>query len=196
MHKNLPILGALTMAVLGAAPAGAAIVFSEIQIGGSLAGGATSATGAMDIDFSFPNALVGDPTAPTRDGTLTISFIVTGTAGERLTKDILSILGAVEGRGLIQFSEIVEDLTPGNQGQIASLNMTINTGNPPPRSSEITFSRSTSMIKVTKTVSLAAEATTSLSIANVSLIEQTFVPTPGALALSALGLLGVCRRRR
>jgi hypothetical protein len=178
-------------------PASAAIVFSNISVGGTLSAGWSNLTGLNYIDFILPNALVGDSTDPLRSGTLSITFDVTGTAGEQLNKDILSLLGGVEGSGVIRFSERVDDLTVGNQGTIATLALTIDTTNPPPRFADIVFSRATSKLRVTKTFDIEAkDATAGPDTANVSLVEQVFVPTPGAIGLAALtGLAGLRRRR-
>lgn len=191
--QKITIAGLIGLAAMAGHAAGA-VTFSNVVIGGSLSGGSSFQTGATDIDFSFPAALVGDPVAPLRNGTLEISFIVEATAGEILDRDILSLLGSAEGRGLIEFSETVEDLV--SPGQIASFNMTISSGNPPPRDAIIVFSRASSKFKVTKSVTLSAIESTSLSLASVALIEQNFVPTPGAAGVMVFGGLAALRRRR
>ena len=60
----------------------------------------------------------------------------------------------------------------------------------------INFSRPSSSIKVKKTLVLSALDTQALDLANVSLLEQRFVPTPGALALLGVGTIVAMRRRR
>lgn len=197
MRRALALACVIGAAAATAAPASAAIVFSNVSIGGTLAPGSSFFTGVNDIDFVFPNALVGDVVDPLHFGTLTISFDVTGTAGEQLNKDILSILGGVEGTGLIRFTEKVDDLTIGNQGTIATLAMTIDTTNPPPQFAEIVFSRATSTLRVTKTFDIEAkDSPAGLDTASVSLVEQTFVPTPGVIGLACLtGMAGLRRRR-
>lgn len=197
MRRGLGLACVIGVAAGAAAPASAAIVFSNVSIGGTLSSGSSFFTGLNDIDLVFPNALVGDATDPLRFGTLTISFDVTATAGEQLTKDILSILGGIEGNGKIFFTERVDDLTVGNQGTIASLTMMIDTSNPPPRFADIVFSRATSTLRVTKTFDLDGKnATSDPDTASVSLVEQTFVPTPGVIGLVCLAGMAGLRRRR
>lgn len=182
--------------VAGAATsASAAIVFSNIQISGSLAGTPTVTQGTSDIDFSFggTSATVGDPVDPLRFGNIVITFNVDSTSGP-ITLDVASILGATTGSGVIIFNEIVEDR---NTGQIlAARNMTIDASNPPPRNLDIVFATGSTSFKVKKTFFLYAPATQALDVANISLVEQRFVPTPGALALLGLGGLVAGRRRR
>ena len=194
MRTLRALVGAAALATVPLS-ASAGLVFSDVEVGGSLSSDFVVRPQARDIDFEFPFGFVGDVTDPIRDGTLTISFIVTGTEGEVITKDILSVLGAAEGRGLIQITETVEDLA-GGQGQIASLFMNINSGNPPPRDAEIVFTSGSTKIKVTKSIALSAIATSGTSLASVSLIEQTFVPAPATVFVAALAGLAGMRRRR
>ena len=180
-----------------AASANAGITFSDFQFGGSLAGGAQAFAGAIDVDLVFPLATVGDPVAPVRSGIITMTFLVDTTEGEKLNLDVLSILGAVAGRGTIIFNEIIEDREAGHEGEIlASASVTLSTSNPPPQFTNIVFNRASSSFKVKKTIILSAEDGEGLDLAGIALIEQTFVPTPGSLALLGLGGLVTARRRR
>jgi hypothetical protein len=59
------------------------------------------------------------------------------------------------------------------------------------------MSRASSSFKVKKTIILSAvDNDSQLDLAAIALIEQTFVPTPGSLALLGLGGLITARRRR
>lgn len=191
-------LGCVLVASAGLAQsASAAIIFSNVVISGSLSTGATAVPGPNDIDFTFGTngAQVGDATAPVRSGNLIITFNVDSTDGP-LTADILSLLGAVSGSGVVIFNEVIEDRTPGSQGIIALADHVVNVQNPPPVNRVINFSRPSSSIKVKKTLVLSALDTQALDLANVSLLEQRFVPTPGALALLGMGTIVAMRRRR
>jgi hypothetical protein len=125
-----------------ASSASAALIFSNVNITGSIAGTPTVTTGVSDIDFSFGGnaGTVGDPVAPLRSGNIVITF------------DVLSTSGAIT----TDFANF----------------------------------------KVKKTFFLFAPDTQATDIANVSLVEQRFVPTPGSLALLGLGGLVASRRRR
>ncbi|HZH99238.1 MAG TPA: hypothetical protein VEX38_09725 [Fimbriimonadaceae bacterium] len=61
--RNILKLGfgaALAVAVSAAHAADTALQFLNIDISGSLARGATARTSGNMVDFSFPNAIVGD----------------------------------------------------------------------------------------------------------------------------------------
>jgi hypothetical protein len=174
----------------------AAITFSNITIGGSLSTGAFAVPGATDIDFvfPFPAGTVGDPVNPVRAGNIVITFDVDSTIPQ--TADILSILGTTQGSGRIVFNEVVEDRTPGFEGIIASTSVVIDANNPPPVDFTLNFSRPSSSFKVKKTIFLFAPDTQAIDIAQVGLVEQRIVPTPGALGLMAAAGLLTARRRR
>lgn len=197
MKKTTLSLAFVVAALAGSAgTASAALIFSNVSVTGSVASPNAVATGPNDIDFTFtsPGGLVGDPVAPIRSGNIVITFNVLSTEGA-ITMDIASILGAAVGSGTIIFNEIVEDNTTGQI--LASVNLTINAQNPPPQSLSIPFSSPSSNFKVKKTLFLyAPDSQAPIDLAQVGLIEQRFVPTPGALALLGLGGLVAARRRR
>lgn len=196
MGRNIA-LAIVMVAGAAASSADAAIIFSNIRITGSLASGGQAVQGANDIDFVFANnsAQVGDATAPVRSGNIVITFDVDSTDGP-ITSDVLSILGAIQGSGLVIFNEVIEDRTPGNVGIIAMASHTLNAQTPPPQNRVIDFIRPSSSFKVKKTLVFSALDTQALDLANVSLVEQRFVPTPGALALLGIAGLSLARRRR
>lgn len=193
MLKSALSFGAL-LAV--SATAHGAIVFTPLQVAGSLGAGSTAATGTNDIDITIPGDTggVGDGYA-TRAGSVTYTFDVLGNAGEVFGRNIFSFLGAVAGNGQIAISVTVDDLV--NPGQIASQNILVNAGSPPPAALDFTFSRASSNIRVTTTLQMSAPDTAGFEFANASLIEQRFlIPSPGALAVLGLGGFAALRRRR
>lgn len=197
MKKTTLSLAFVVAALAGtASSASAALIFSNVSVTGSVAAPNSVTTSADNIDFTFtsPGGVVGDPVAPTRSGNIVITFNVLSNSGA-ISTDMASILGATLGSGIIVFNEVVED---NNTGQIlAAVNLTINANNPPPQSLPINFSTPSSNFKVKKTLFLyAPDSQAPVDLAQVGLIEQRFVPAPGALALLGLGGLVATRRRR
>lgn len=189
-------------AVIGAlgavAAAQADLVFSGIVVGGSLSGGNTVTTSPIDIDVSFPSATVGDPTDPTRAGTITIDFDVTATSPLASDSVLISVLGALSGSGLITFSETVTDITdPGNPVVIGQRDVVLDDNAQLPWNSTLTFDYASANLHVSKTLLLDAPDTAGLDLANVSLVEQTFteVPEPASLGLVLFGALVGLRRK-
>lgn len=198
MRTNLvPVVAAMTL--LSGSALGA-MTFSNFQVTGSLVNaplpGAVITTGVDDVDFSFifPAATVGDPVAPRRAGNIIITFNVD--SDTPITADVLSMLGAVQGSGFIVFNEVIEDRTVGFEGIIASTSIIVNANNPTPVQQTIEFDRPTMSFKVKKTLFMSAADTEVFDIAQISLIEQKMVPTPGALALAGLAGALAFRRRR
>ncbi|MDX2119175.1 MAG: hypothetical protein SFY96_13425 [Planctomycetota bacterium] len=194
MRRTITTL-ALAAAAGIAATANAGVTFSNVNITGTLAAGATWATGGAgdDIDFSFPSALVGDG-QNLRSGVITITFIAKSDTALNLDKLGLSILGGLLGSGTIIFNEVVEDLV--NPGIIATYGVTLNSASQLPHTADIHFSRESTMVKVKKTLILSAVDTQAFDLAGVALVEQKLVPTPGAAALLGMGVLAMGRRRR
>ena len=186
---------ALAAAAGFAASANAGVTFSNVTITGSLASGAAWFAGAAgdDIDFTFPSALVGDGQTA-RNGVITITFIAKSDTALTLDKLGLSLLGGLLGSGTMIFNEVVEDLVA--PGIIATYGVTLNSSTPLPHTADINFSRSSTMVKVKKTIILSAVDTQAFDLAGIALVEQKLVPTPGAAALMGMGVLVMGRRRR
>ncbi|QYU66056.1 PEP-CTERM sorting domain-containing protein [Leptolyngbya sp. 15MV] len=179
------------LAAAGSASAG--IVFSNVSVTGSLSTGATFTTTATDIDFSFPNAIVGD-VAPTRQGNIVITYEARSAAGSGpVNLNVLSILGALSGSGQIFFNEVIEDIITGNI--LATFNVALSSNAQLPYTAPISFPDN-SAIKVKKTLTLVAPDTAGLDLAAVNLIEQKLVPTPGTLALAGVAGMALAYRRR
>ncbi|MGE0481384.1 MAG: hypothetical protein AB7Q17_13025 [Phycisphaerae bacterium] len=180
---------------LAVSTANAALTFSNVMVHGSLSSGASFTPGTDDIDFQFPNAFVGDGTDPERRlGNIIITFEATSNMGA-IDRDLVAILGALDvaGSGTIYFNEVVEDLVV--PGVIAAYNRVLDDNTDLPLTDTILFSRPTTRFKVKKTLVLTAVDTPAIDLANVSLVEQRFVPEPAALALLMLGL-PLMRRNR
>lgn len=190
----------LGTAILGiAGVASAQITFSNITFSGTpqLIAGASFFTGATDIDFVLPNAVVGD-FQPLRQGLVTITYEATSVTPMVMDEMVLTVLGGLSGSGLVQFSEVIEDMVfPGFIGSLGPI--TVNSNSQFPWSGNIHFSRSSTHIKVKKDFFLIAQPDTQeLDLARISLVEQNLVvvPEPATMAAMGLGLAGLLARRR
>jgi hypothetical protein len=92
------------------------------------------------------------------------------------------------------FNEVVEDLVA--PGIIATYGVTLNSSTPLPHTADINFSRSSTMVKVKKTIILSAVDTQAFDLAGIALVEQKLIPAPGVAALMGMGVLVMGRRRR
>ena len=192
---NRCVAGSILLAVAGTVgSASAGVIFSNIEIGGSLAAGAVAIPGTGEIDFIFPAATVGDTVDPLRSGNIVITYEATGTDGDSFNSMLAFILGALSGSGQIFFNEVIEDMNGG--GVIGSYNANITDNSQLPFYDTINFSKSSDHIKVKKTFVLDAIDTAAFDLANVSLVEQRLIPTPGSAALMGASVLPVFRRRR
>lgn len=170
-----------------------AIVFSNVNIAGSLAAGSSFTTGPDGISFVFPDAQVGDPVDPIRSGNIVITYEVEGTDGESFSEMLLAVAGALSGSGMIFFNELVEDLAGG--GVIGSYNTILTDNTQLPLNTAFDFSQSSSHIKVKKTLVLAAVDTNAFDLAQVTGVDQ--LPTPGSVSLLAgAGVVAMVYRRR
>jgi hypothetical protein len=182
-----------------AATSSAVITFSNVNFAGSapLISGASFATGATDIDFTLPNAIVGDFQV-LRQGTITITYEATSPTAIVMDQMVLSVLGGLLGSGQVQFSEVIEDLvTPGVIGVLSPVTVTSNSQLP--WTGNIVFSRASNHIKVKKEFFLIANPDTqALDLARISFVEQNLVtvPEPASMIGLGLGLSAIIARRR
>jgi hypothetical protein len=190
---------ALAAATGLAASANAAVTFSNISFTGpsGLVGTPVVTTSANDIDIAFvANAgVAGDPTSLYNPITpVVVTYDVSSDSGP-ITASILSLLGAALGSGSVNVQTQIQSLPlPGSS--IANNNLGYSAGNPPPVFTNINFSSGASSFRVTQTITFSATNTAGLDLAQLSLIEHNFVPTPGAMALLGMGGLLAARRRR
>ena len=192
---NRCVTGSILLAIAGmVGSASAGVTFSNVTIGGSLSAGASFNVSNSDIDFIFPAATVGDTVDPLRSGNIVITYEATGTDGDSFNSMLAFILGALSGSGQIFFNEIIEDLNGG--GVIASYNANITDNSQLPFYDTINFSKSSDHIKVKKTFVLDAIDTAAFDLANISLVEQRLIPTPGSAILLGVATLPMFRRRR
>ncbi len=193
---RLPLCALLLTAFAGAVSgAHGDIIFSNVSISGSLATGASYETGANDIDFILPDAIVGDPTDPRREGDLVISY--EAESFDPLTQDqlTLELLGALAGSGTISLTETVEDLI--NPGVIASYSVVLDENSQLPHVVALGFDRTSTHVRVEKALTLEAFDTGEFDLANVNLIEQVHheVPEPTSGLVLMLPTLLLGRRR-
>lgn len=195
--KRILCITAVALAAFCAATANAAVTFSNVVFGGGLPS-PTFDTTTNSIDFYFADATVGDPTDPLRQGDLTIMYEAASSIG--LTQDllVLSLLGALQGSGVVTFSETVTDLTSPVPEVIATHNVVLDMNSDLPHTATLNFSRPSTRVSVKKHLVLSAPATAAFDLSNVSLIEQTFreVPVPEPTAAVLLGVAGLWLRRR
>jgi hypothetical protein len=194
--KAIRALGMFAAAGLAAA-AHAELVFSNISITGSLSTGATSMVSDTDIDFTFPDAIVGDPVDPRRFGNIVITFEVMSDAPIKADQLLLSVGGGLAGTGLIFFNEVVEDLNA--PAILATHNVVLDENAALPYNALLDFAYPSDHIKVKKTLLLTAvpDDPQALDLAQVSLIEQglILVPEPAGFVILLGGLAAALRRR-
>ncbi len=175
----------------------AVITFSNITFSGTpnLISAATFNTGNFDIDFTLPNAVVGDFQVA-RQGVITITY--EAQSNDPMSAMVYTLLGGVAGNGLIQFSEVVEDMiTPGIIGTLPT--QTITSNSQLPFSTSFDFIRSSTRIKVKKDFFLIAEPNSQvLDLARIAFFEQNIsvVPEPASMAALGIGFAALVARRR
>lgn len=196
--KSRSLIVALGVAALcGAANAG--MSFSNVMISAPYEDNVSFVTSDQDIDFIFDstmNVLEGSP------GEISLVISYDAWSMNAMTQDtmVLSVLGGLLGSGEIQFSERIWELTPVNGGDanlLVDYSVTLNEGDDLPHVVDLMFARAAAHFHVEKRITLRTlENTNGIDLASISLVEQRFVPTPGAMALMGLGGLISARRRR
>lgn len=188
---------------LMAAAVGSATIFTNVGIQSPpLSNGATFMTLGNAISFSLPNAIVGDPVAPLRAGTLNIQYDAL-TPGPAIANQVGINLGtALAGSGTIFFQEQVFELDAlGNEvagGPIGVISHVFAPGGNTLWSGTITFDRSVERLRAKKFFTLSAVDTEVLDLAAVGIVNQNIhvVPEPATLAVVGIGIAALIRRRR
>lgn len=179
------------------------VIFSNITIASPpLSLGATWVTLGNSISFNLPNAIVGDPVAPLRAGTLNIQFDGLAPAPAIGNEVGVNLGAAISGSGTIFFQEQVFELDAlGNEvagGPIGVIEHVFLPGGPLTWSDMITFNRPVERFRAKKFFTLSAVDTAALDLAAVGLVNQNIqlVPEPATMAALGIGVAALLRRRR
>lgn len=191
------VLGAAGLAAL-VSSANAGITFSDIAVTAGFEDNISWVTSDQDIDFIFDstmNVLEGAPVDP-----LSIEISYNAWSMQPMTQDtmVLSVLGGLLGAGSIQFSEQIFEIGEDAGGNLlVDYAVTLNSGDELPHVADLMFAHPASHFRVVKTITLTApNQSPGIDFASISLVEQRFVPTPGAAVLAGLAGLASFRRRR
>lgn len=179
------------------------VIFSNVIVAAPpLSVGATWNTLGNSISFNLPNAIVGDPVAPLRAGTLNIQLDGYTPAPAVGNEVGVNLGAAISGSGTIFFQEQVFELDAlGNEvagGPIGVIEHVFLPGHPMTWSDMITFSRPVERFRAKKFFTLSAVDTSAFDLAAVGIVNQNIqlVPEPATFAALSIGVAALLRRRR
>lgn len=194
--KSRSYVAALGVGALCAA-ANAGMSFSNVMITEPYSDNVSWYASDQDIDFVFDstmNVLEGDP------GEISLVISYDAWSMNQMTQDtmVLSVLGGLLGSGEIQFTERIFEITEEvGDNLLVDYSVTLDSGDELPHVVDLMFARPAQHFHVEKRITLRTTGNTDgLDLSSISLVEQRFVPTPGAIALMGLGGLLSARRRR
>ncbi len=188
---------------LAAVAVASASSFSNVTVQAPpLSTGSTWTALGNSISFFLPNAIVGDPVAPLRAGTLSIQYDAV-TPGPAYANEVGINLGAaLSGSGRIFFQEQIFELDNlGNEvsgGPVGVISHTFNPGDPTNWSGTINFSRTVERFRAKKFFTLSATDTADFDLAALGIVNQNIqvVPEPATMAVVGLGVAALMRRRK
>lgn len=180
--------------------------YNYIFSGGPLAAGltpsVTSGALANAITFNTPNAVVGDPVAPLRSGSLSIQYDAATTTGGIYANQVgVNLGGVILGSGTITFREDVFEIDAlGNELRfLGSASHVFNAGPLVSWNTTITFTGAPVLrMRAKKYFDFAAPDTAVLDLASLSFVNQApqVVPEPASMTALALGAAALLRRKR
>lgn len=160
-------------------------------------------TNANSITFFTPNAIVGDPVAPVRSGTLNLQYDAS-TGGPMAYADdvVVNLQQFCAGSGMIFFTETVHELDANmnevSNSLIGSVSRVFDASSSNTWSGTIWFTRQVENFRVKKAFTMVAPDTSAFDVAALGLVNQSIriVPEPGTIAALGLGALVLLRRKR
>lgn len=191
------LLGLLALSVSAAQ----AITFSAVVIQSApLSNGSSFIPSANAISFFTPNAIVGDPVAPLRSGTLNIQYDANNAVSMISNQVNVTLGAALSGSGSIFFTELIMELdNAGNElGLIGFISHTFTPSSSTVFTGSIPFSKPVKAFRAKKAFTMSAVDTQALDLAAVAIVNQNIqtVPEPATMFAVAAGLAAIARRRK
>lgn len=165
-----------------------------------MSNGSSFIPSANAISFFTPNAIVGDPVAPLRSGTLNIQYDANNAVSMVSNQVNVTLGAALSGSGSIFFTELIMELdNAGNElGLIGFISHTFTPSSSTVFTGSIPFSKPVKAFRAKKAFTMSAVDTQALDLAGVAIVNQNIqtVPEPATMFAVAAGLAAIARRRK